>query len=124
MQADEAPVLDTALALEWMEGDIDTLLMMLPIVRDQMQVDRREMASAISDNDAGRLKKCSHRLKGSVGQIGALRAQKVCARLEAVAASGDSAAFAEYQSRLEIELDALLQAIVDYLADHQPADRV
>jgi len=123
-QADEAPVLDTALALEWMDGDIDTLLMMLPIVRDQMQVDRREIASSISDSDPGRLKKGSHRLKGSVGQIGALRAQKICARLEAVAASGDSAAFAELQSRLEIELDALLQAIADYLADHQPADRV
>ena len=115
---DETPVLDTAQALEWMDGDIDTLLMMLPIVRDQMQVDRGEIASAITDSDAGRLKKASHRLKGSVGQIGAVRTQQVCARLEEVAANGDSGAFAELASRLEAELEALAPAITQYLVEH------
>ena len=116
--SDKTPVLDTALALDLMDGDADMLLMMLPIVRDQMQIDRCEIASAITDSDAGRLKKASHRLKGSVGQIGAVRTQQVCARLEEVAASGDSGAFAELASRLEAELEALAPAITQYLAEH------
>ena len=115
---DEAPVLDTARALEWIDGDLELLLMSLPIVRDQTVVDRQEIASAIRENDTVRVKKASHRLKGSVGQIGAVRAQKACQLLETAAAKGDSSAFAELQQKFETELDALVPAIDAYLASH------
>ena len=115
---DETPVLDTARALEWIDGDLELLLMSLPIVRDQTVVDRQEIASAIGENDTVRVKKASHRLKGSVGQIGAVRAQKTCQLLEAAAVKGDSSELAELQQKLEAELDALVPAIDAYLASH------
>ncbi|MFZ4537805.1 response regulator [Propionivibrio sp.] len=113
----EKQVFDTALALDMMEGNEDILRMMLPMVRDQMIVDRREIARAIRDNDTEGARIGSHRLKGSVGQIGAVRAQEVCARIEAAATSNDSGALAGLQQMLEAELDALTAAIDNYLGD-------
>ncbi len=113
----EIPVFDTVLALEWIDGDVELLLMTLPIVRNQTVVDRQEIANAISENDTVRVKKVSHRLKGSVGQIGAVRAQNACQLLEAAAAKGDSSAFAKLQFELCLELDALTPAIDSFLAN-------
>ena len=115
----EEAVLDTELALDLMDGDRDALLLMLSIVRDQIMADRPEIASAISANDAGRSKTISHRLKGSLGQIGAVRAQKTCARIEAAAACDDLGIFPGLGRTLEAELDALSPAIDDYLANHR-----
>lgn len=114
----ESPVLNMALALDLMDGDQATLLLMLPIVLDQMAAERCEMAKAIADNDAAREKKISHRLKGSLGQSGAVQARITCALLEAAAASGDCSAFPALQQRLEAELDTLAPAIADYLEKH------
>ena len=120
----EAPkVLDTAWALARIDGDVETLLMMLSIVLDQMLVDRSEISNAAADKDSESLRKASHRLKGSVGQIGAMRAQQVCVLLEEAAAKGDSNAFADLQSRLEAELNALIPFITSYLAEH-PAEQI
>ena len=123
--AEQTPVLDIAQALDWMDGSMDTLLMMLPIVLDQIAVDKRELAVAASDGDAQRLKKIAHRLKGSVGQIGGVAAQTSCALLEAAATDGgaDGKALSALQTRLETDLDTLVPAIADYLAQ-RPADRV
>jgi two-component system sensor histidine kinase/response regulator len=118
VDARPAPVLDIALALELMDGESELLLMMLPIVYDQIPVDRREIASAIIDQNIGRVQKASHRLKGSCGQIGALPAQKCCARLEAAAENGCSGDFIRLQDQLCAELDVLSAVIAEYLAEH------
>ncbi|MEI7430910.1 MAG: response regulator, partial [Betaproteobacteria bacterium] len=121
LEADDAPdeqrVLDTALALDLMDGDLDTLRMMLSIVRKQIPVDRRELARVISEIDTAQVKKISHRLKGSVGQIGAVRAHEVCAQLEASAARDEVGSFDDLQQKLTRELDALEPAIDAYLAN-------
>ena len=114
----ELPVLDTALALEWIDGDIELLCMTLPIVRDQAVVDFREITGAIGEGDPLRVKKASHRLKGSVSQIGAVRAKLICQQLETAAANGETAVFADLHARLEAELQALAPAIDQYLANH------
>jgi len=117
----EDPVLDTALALAMVDGDTSVLRAMLSIVRDQIPADRSEIADALGDDDAGRLKAASHRLKGSVGQVGAVRAQKVCARIEA-AADQESGAIAELQRTLEAELDAVILAIDNYYLCNRNTD--
>jgi len=114
---DEAPVLDTALALDWMDGDLDLLLMTLPVVRDQLVADQREIAIAMNENDAARVKRASHRLKGSVGQIGAVRTQRVCSLLEAAGTREDFGEFVPLQQQLDAELVALTRAIDLYLAN-------
>lgn len=110
------PILDTTAALELMDGDMDTLLMILELVRDQLPEDRRVIDSAIDAGDAPALRKASHRLKGVVGQIGAVRAHAACGALEAAAASAEVGAFGELQRKLTGELDALSAAISDYLS--------
>jgi CheY-like chemotaxis protein len=114
----ESPVLDTVSALELLDGDTSILHTLLPIVLEQMSADRREIAAAISSKDADRVKKISHRLKGSVGQIGAVRAHRACELLEAAAANGDSATLVDFQRSLNTELDALSPAIKTYIALH------
>ena len=116
----ERPILDTTAALDLMDGDLETLLMILALVRDQLPEDRRAIDAAIDAGDAASVKKASHRLKGVVGQIGAVRAHAACGALEAAAASGEVGAFDEPQQKLSSELDALSVAITDYLAQ-QPA---
>ena len=115
---DETPVLDTALALEWIDGDMELLLMTLPVVREQIATDRLAIAKAINENDCAHVKKASHRLKGSVGQIGAMRAKNACALLEAAAANDHSSDFVELKQKLETELDALSPEIDSFLANH------
>ena len=118
---DGEPVMDMAIALDLVDGDLPTLLMMLPIVAGQITVDRQEIAGAIGAGNAFRLKTASHRLKGSVGQIGALRARGLCALLESAAAGGEHDGLVELQRGLEAELDALSAAIAEFLIK-QPGD--
>ena len=118
---DEVPVLDSEAALALLGGDTSTLLMMLPLVIDQIKSDRLEIASAIDDKDAALVKKLSHRLKGSVGQIGAVRAQRACLALELAGKNGEMDSLADLQQKLESELDTLIFAILAYL-ENQPAD--
>jgi len=115
---DAPPVLDTVSALEMFDGDVSILLMMLSGVRQQMMSDRLEISSAITLNDHVKVKMVSHRLKGSVGQIGAVRARHVCAQMEAAAASGDSGVYDDLHQMLANELDALNPAIDAYLVKY------
>ena len=92
--------------------------MMLPVVREQIATDRQAIAKAINENDCAHVKKASHRLKGSVGQIGAMRAKNACALLEAAAANDHSSDFVELKQKLETELDALIPEIDSFLANH------
>ena len=112
----DLPVLDTTSALEMCDGDASILLLMLPAVRKQLMSDRPEISSAVTLNDHGKLKKVTHRLKGSVGQIGAVRSQCLCALLERAAANADSGTYLDLQDNLFAELDALALAIDAYLA--------
>ncbi len=115
---DDPSVLDTVSALQMVDGDESIFLMMLSGVRKQMMSDRLEISSAITLNDHGMIKRVSHRLKGGVGQIGAVRAQHVCAQLEVAAAIGDSGVYGDLQQKLTDELDALEPAIDAYLAKY------
>lgn len=114
------PVLDHIQALELMDGDRDGLLMMLALVRDQAHADGAEIVAAIAANDPPRVKRASHRLKGSLGQIGATSARAICAAIEAAAADANTAALPTLGHSLQDALSALESAIAEYLAS-QPA---
>ena len=118
----DVSVLDTQAALEMLDGSLPMLLMILPIVRDQAVADQLEMTLAVNERDAVRVKTISHRLKGSMGQIGAVRAHRACAQLEAGAASGNADAFAQLHNELVAELDLLAPAIAAFMATHATED--
>ena len=113
---DELPILDVVAALDLADGDQEMVQMMLPIVLDQIATDRRDIALAVREKDLPRIKRTSHRLKGSVGQVGAGRAQKSCALLEAAAAANDRESIVGLFEQLEGDLDLLAPAIVEHLA--------
>ena len=113
-----AAVMDTASALEWLDGDIKLFLITLSAVRSQIASDRHDIASAMAQGESKQLRKAAHRLKGSVAQIGAMRAKAVCQELEAAAAQDELTACSKLKEQLDQELDALLPAIDGYLADH------
>ena len=114
--SDDLPVFDTAVALALLGGDVATLEMMLPFVLSQIEVDRREISDAIRDNDMNLLRKVSHRLKGSVDQIGAARARRACMDLQQAGKNAEVDRFVELQQELESELDTLILAIMAYAA--------
>ena len=68
--------------------------------------------------DSALIKQISHRLKGSVGQIGAIRAQTVCAELEAAAKNDAFDEYSKLQQKLETELTLLTPEIDFFLANH------
>ena len=113
-----AAVMDTASALEWLDGDIKLFLITLSAVRSQIASDRHDIASAMTQGESKQLRKAAHRLKGSIAQIGAMRAKAVCQELEAAAAQDELTACSKLKEQLDQELDALLPAIDGYLADH------
>ena len=113
---DDLPVLDTAAALVLLGGDVSTLEMMLPLVLSQIEVDRHEISSAIRNGDANLVRKVSHRLKGSVDQIGAVRARDACLDLQQAGKNNEIDRFVELEKVLEAELDKLVIAITAYSA--------
>ncbi|MEI7431682.1 MAG: response regulator, partial [Betaproteobacteria bacterium] len=115
---DEVKVLDSQAALRMLDDSMSTLLMMLPIVLEQLRTNRLEISQAVNDKDIKRVKTASHRLKGSVGQIGATQSYQLCALLEAAAARGDASVFDELQQKLAEALDALEPAIEAFLVEH------
>ncbi len=115
---DGLPILDTIRALEWIDGDMELLRMTLPIVRNQIIKDWQEIRKGVTEMDSALIKQISHRLKGSVGQIGAIRAQTVCAELEAAAKNDAFDEYSKLQQKLETELTLLTPEIDFFLANH------
>jgi CheY-like chemotaxis protein len=118
-QPDETPILDTASALEWIDGDIGLFQLTLSSVRKQIADDRLEIASAIGSNDFSLAKRASHRLKGSSSQIGAARVQLLCQQIETAAVQCNPASLPELNSKLARELEALIVAIDRFLEKSQ-----
>ena len=118
-QPDNTPILDTASALEWIDGDIGLFQLTLSSVRKQIADDRLEIASAIGSNDFSLAKRASHRLKGSSSQIGAARVQLLCQQIETAAVQCDPASLPELNSKLARELEALIVEIDRFFAKNQ-----
>jgi len=117
------PVFDQARALEMMDGDRDGLLMMLALVRDQARSDGAAILTALEAADPPSVKTASHRLKSSLGQIGAVQAWEICAALEAAAAESSRPKLAALARPLRAALSALDPEISAYLAAHAADSR-
>jgi two-component system, sensor histidine kinase and response regulator len=110
------PVFDIDGALARVKGDRQLLARMIAAFHGQSS----KLAAAIAESVAGRdgraLERAAHKLKGSVGSLGARRAFAQAARLETLGRDGDWAEAPAALARLEEELARLRQALADYAA--------
>ncbi|HLA34884.1 MAG TPA: response regulator [Rhodocyclaceae bacterium] len=109
-------VLDTAAALDLLDGDTETLVMLLGIVLEQVPTDGAEIARAVQNGNASEVQRLSHRLKGSMGAVAAGRAHRACLALEVAAKRGETAKFGDLSQQLTSELELVLSAVSRFLS--------
>jgi CheY-like chemotaxis protein len=89
------PVFDMADALKRVKGKHDFLKRLARIFLQEMPVAMADFRAAISTNDAHRLERAAHRLKGAAGTLSAKRLADAAARLERAARAGDGGSNAD-----------------------------
>lgn len=69
------------------------------------------LRSAVENNDLENVSKVAHTLKGSNGQVGAIRASKLAAQIEKASAAKDSAQITSLVSLYEEALKSTFEKI-------------
>jgi CheY-like chemotaxis protein len=88
-------------------GKEDRLRKIVGVFWEESTALMREMATAITAGDGGRLRRAAHSLKGAVGIFGAEAPTLAAERLEALGTRGDMASAKEAYAALEQALAAL-----------------
>jgi CheY-like chemotaxis protein/HPt (histidine-containing phosphotransfer) domain-containing protein len=104
-------VLDAAGALEGVAGDRKLLTELVRVFAAQCPRWLAEIRAAVAENDAGRLHRAAHTLKGAVGNFRAQAAYDEAQRLETMGRDGNLTAAAAACATLEREMDRLLPAL-------------
>jgi HPt (histidine-containing phosphotransfer) domain-containing protein len=113
--ADEAePVFDIADALERLDDDQDILLILVEAVLEQIDGDLGGMRTALACGDGGALAKVAHRLKGSMGAVGAMRVHGACSAVERAGKRGETASLSSLFEELMAEVDRVRPLLEDF----------
>jgi class 3 adenylate cyclase/HPt (histidine-containing phosphotransfer) domain-containing protein len=80
------------------------------------------LRAAIQRDDPAEVKRLAHSLKGSSGNIGALRVQKLCAKLEALGRGGLLEGADELIERLASEVERVNRLLLEELKPSPPAE--
>ncbi|HMW17631.1 MAG TPA: ATP-binding protein [Accumulibacter sp.] len=123
MADEESPLacFDRAGALDRVDGDEQLLALLIAGTLEQIAADRAQLHEVIDDCQPVAVAKIAHRLKGSLGAVGAGRAQEAARRLEVAGKDDRRADFAPLFADLISELTVLDPLLRDYLAE-TPAD--
>jgi len=92
-------VLDRKVALGQLDGDVDTLAMLLDLFRADAPNTLEAIRKAVRENSANGLRSAAHKFKGSLSALGAGYAMKAALTLETIGRTG---AMAEAQAALAI----------------------
>jgi HPt (histidine-containing phosphotransfer) domain-containing protein len=103
--------LDLAAALERLEDDRETLVLVAQVLLPQITLRRAEIDAAAARRDAPALARSAHALKGALSAVAATRAGGTAAELERAAHHGDWTACAAAVGRLPAELEALAEEL-------------
>jgi PAS domain S-box-containing protein len=113
-------VLDRAAAMERVGGDPQLLRDLAAVFVTESPKWLKEIHEAIQAEDAMKLKRSAHTLKGAVGIFGATEAFEASLRLEKMGSQNDLSQVAQAWSLLEHALDRLRPAL-EALGQEQPA---
>lgn len=101
-----------AAALDRLDGDTDLFATLIEGTIEQARHDIGELRGAVDARQSDAVRKIAHRLKGSLGAIGAEQAQETARLLELAGKEQRSGEFASLLGRLESNL-ALLEPILE-----------
>ena len=110
----EAPLDESVLAglRELQEEDEpDILKELIELFLEEVPPQLAALRGAIEGGEASSVERIAHTLKGSSGNLGAVRMAAVCAELEKVGGSGELTRAAELLERLEVEFESACQAL-------------
>jgi CheY-like chemotaxis protein len=110
-------VFDVAAALARVEGDRTLLGELISLFFVQAQKVLPEIRGAVDRGDGRRLERASHKLKGSMGCLGASSAIKAALRLENLGRNGELALAEEACTALEHEVARLLVALTNFTSN-------
>ncbi|MBI5149956.1 MAG: Hpt domain-containing protein [Candidatus Omnitrophica bacterium] len=104
-------ILDLAEFMERIQGDKALALELLDIFVPDFREKRRLMGEAISNNDADQMRKLSHALKGSTGNISAHALHVILAQLEDMGKRNDLTGAGALVADLDTKFEALMARI-------------
>ena len=109
--SDAAPVFDRDHALECLDGDMALLLEIAQMYLTEGPGRLEEIREGLKRRDAPAVEHAAHRLRGSLGALGASLAADAAQTLESVAARGDFSRIEDAVAALEREAARLRPAL-------------
>jgi two-component system, sensor histidine kinase and response regulator len=103
------------------DGDLEVAAEIATIFIEDFARMMGEVRSAAETGDWKKLREEAHSLKGTVGNMSAVRGYRLALDLEGVAARCDEAAAVGVIAEIEGEMAELLAALKDFIAEGQPA---
>lgn len=100
-------VLDLNEFLERVQNDKELLLELLDIFVEDFQEKRKQMEAALKNNDCDQIKRLSHALKGSSGNISAKPLRSVLLQMEEKGKNGDLTGADGLLAEMDKEFEAL-----------------
>ncbi len=110
---DQLLILDRAVALERVEGDLELLSEISSLFLEECPRLLSEIRSAVEQGDSEALHRAAHALKGSVGNFGAAPAFQAALHLERLGRSARLDEAGEAYRHLESEISRLVPALAD-----------
>jgi HPt (histidine-containing phosphotransfer) domain-containing protein len=104
-------VIDTAVALERVEGDEDLLRELAQMLLDNIPEMMDAVRDACARGDADGVERAAHTLKGSSGTLAALAVWDSAQRVELCGRDGDLTGCEELLADLEVEVKRLEEAL-------------
>ena len=111
---DSEPVFDVVAALERLDGDRDILAILVEAVLEQIEGDLGGMRAALQRSDSLALAKAAHRLKGSMGAVGAMRIHRACAAIERAVKNEETASLPRLLEELVTEVDRVRPLLEEF----------
>jgi HPt (histidine-containing phosphotransfer) domain-containing protein len=93
------------------DGEPDILNELIELFLTEVPPQLVGLREAVEAGDAHSVERIAHTLKGSCGNMGAVRMAALCAELEKVGSSGERRRAPELVERLEAEFDRAHQAL-------------
>lgn len=112
----ECPVFDSESALDRVAGDIELLAELVELFEEDLPEQLSEAAQAAAAGDHDRLCRVAHRLKNSLGNLGAVRGEKLALGIEKAAREGTLVAGTELVEALRREVENFLPQLHEFLA--------
>jgi len=107
-------VLDRKVALSQLDGDADTLAMLLDLFCADAPNTLEAIRNAVKENNAASLRSAAHKFKGSLSALGAELAMKAAMQLETIGRTGNMGEAQGSLVVLEREIERLEPELADF----------